>query len=87
MKHIKQSGTFTVEQLSILETVSEVRDVIAIATDIIKNISGVSNDIKKNLDLAIKNLNQTTEYLNHIEHKADIALRFIPTDVQKKEFL
>ncbi len=87
MKHIKQSGTFTSEQLSILETVSEVRDVIAIATDIIKNISGVSDDIKKNLDLALQNLNQTTEYLDSIERKADIALRFVPTDVQEKEFL
>lgn len=87
MKYIKKSGPFTTAQLSISETVTEVRDVVAIATDIIKNIPDVSNDVKKSLDLAIRNLNQTTEYLDSIERKADIALRFVPADVREKEFL
>ena len=87
MKYVKQPGISTSEQLSIVETITETRDVIAIATDIIKNISDVPNDVKKNLNLALKNLNQTAGYLDHIERKAEIALRFVPTDVQEKEFL
>ena len=86
MKYVK-SGTSTSAQLSIAETITETRDVIAIATDIIKNISDVPNDVKKNLNLALQNLNQTTDYLDSIERKAEIALRFVPTDVQEKEFL
>lgn len=86
MKYVK-SGTFTSVQLSIAETITETRDVIAIATDIIKNISDVPNDAKKSLDLALKNLNQTTAYLDHIERKVEIALHFVPEDIQKKEFL
>lgn len=86
MKYVK-SGTFTTAQLSIVETITETRDVIAIATDIIKNISDVPNDAKKSLDLALQNLDQTTDYLNSIERKAEIALCFVPEDVQEKEFL
>ena len=86
MKYVK-SGTFTTAQLSIAETITETRDVIAIATDIIRNIPDVSDDVKKSIDLALKNLNQTAGYLDHIERKAEIALRFVPTDVQEKECL
>ena len=86
MKYVK-SGTFTTAQLSIAETITETRDAVAIATDIIKNISDVPNDAKKSLDLVLQNLNQTTDYLDGIEHKAEIALRFVPEDIQEKEFL
>jgi len=86
MKYIK-AETFTTEQFSIAETIAETRDVIRIATDIIKNIPDVSVDIKKSLNLALKNLNQTTDYLDHIQRKTDIALQFVPNDVQEKKFL
>lgn len=86
MKYVK-SGTFTTAQLSIAEAITETRDAVAIATDIIKNISDVPNDAKKSLDLALQNLNQTTAYLDSIERKAEIALRFVPEDIQEKEFL
>jgi hypothetical protein len=86
MKYVK-SGTFTTAQLSIVETITETCDVIAIATDIIKNISDVPNDAKKSLDLALQNLDQTTDYLDSIERKTEIALCFVPEDIQEKEFL
>ncbi|MBQ6011690.1 MAG: hypothetical protein IJL23_01070 [Alphaproteobacteria bacterium] len=86
MKYVK-SGTFTTKQFSIEETITETRDVIGIAQDIIKNIPDVSEEIKKSLDLALKNLDETTDYLDHIQRKTDIALRFVPEDVQEKEFL
>ena len=49
MKYTK-SGQFTTDRFSIEETITETRDVITIAADIIKNIPDVPNDIKKNKD-------------------------------------
>ena len=86
MKYVK-SGQFTTDTFSIGETITETRDVITIAVDIIKNIPDVPNDIKKSLDLALNNLNQATGYLDHIQRKTDIALQFVPAEVQEKECL
>lgn len=83
MKYV-QSGTFSTEQLSIAETITETQDVILIAKDVLSKISG---DFQKEIDLAIKNLNQATDYLKHIKRKTDIALTFVPEDVQEKECL
>jgi hypothetical protein len=83
MKYVKQ-GSFTTEQLSIAETITETQDVILIAKDVLSKISG---DFQKEIDLAIKNLNQATDYLKHIKRKTDIALTFVPPDVQEKECL
>ena len=83
MKYVKQ-GNFTTEQQSIAETITETQDVILIAKDVLSKISG---DFQKEIDLAIKNLNQATGYLKHIKRKTDIALTFVPEDVQEKEFL
>ena len=81
------SGIFTTDQLSIEETITETRDVIEIAQDVIKNIPDVPNNIKKSLDLALENLNQATGYLDYIQRKTDVALRFVPVDIQEKEYL
>jgi len=75
-------GTF--EQSSIEELIIETDDVIGIAKDVLSKISG---DSKKEIDLAINNLNQATNYLKHIKRKTDIALTFVPKDVKEKEFL
>ena len=88
MKYVK-SGTFTTEQLSIAETITETQDVILIAKEVIENIKNVSDDVKKDLELALadNNLDQASDYLRHINRKSDIALTFVPTDIQEKEFL
>ena len=86
MKYTKP-GIFTTDQLSIEETITETRDVIEIARDIIKNIPDVPNNIKKSLDLALENLNQATGYLDYVQRKTDVALRFVPLDIQEKEYL
>ena len=44
-------------------------------------------DVKKEIDLAINNLSQATDYLKHIKNKSSIALTFVQTDVKEKEFL
>ena len=86
MKYVK-SGTFTTKQFSIEETIGETDDVISIAKDIIKKITDVPNDVQKELNLAITNLDEATEYLAHIQRKTNMALKFVPQDVQEKEFL
>ena len=86
MKYVK-SGQFTTEQFSLEETITETGDVIAVAKDIIKNITDVSANTKKELEQVLNNLNQADGYLDHIRRKADIALKYVPADVQGKEFL
>lgn len=88
MKYTKPGNeTFTTKQMSIEETITEADDVIAIAQDIIKNITDVSVDTKKELDLALNNLNQATIYLEYLRRKTDIALKHVPVSVQEKEYL
>lgn len=87
MKYSNKTGIFTTDQFSISETITETEDVILIAKDIIKNIDNVSDDVKKELNLSIKNLDQASNYLKYIERKTDVALKFVPKDVQDKECL
>ncbi len=87
MKYSNKTGIFTTDQFSISETITETEDVILIAKDIIKNIDNVSDDVKKELNLSIKNLDQASNYLKHIKRKTDVALKFVPKDVQDKECL
>lgn len=77
MKYVK-SGTFTTNQFSIDEALTEIDDVVTIALDCIKN-----GDLK----LAETNLRQVENYIKHIRPKVEIALKYVPTDVQEKEFL
>ena len=86
MKYVK-SGIFTTEQLSLSETINEANDTVMIATKVIENINDVSDDVKKELNMAVNNLNQAIDYLKHIKTKSDIALTFVPSDVQEREFL
>ena len=86
MKYVKQ-GSFTTRQFSIDETVTEVEDTISIAKNIIKNISDISDNTKKELKLAITNLNEAEEYLDCIRKKTEIALKFVPKETQEKEYL
>lgn len=86
MKYVKQ-GSFTTKQFSLDETITETEDVIGIAKHIIENISDISDDIKKEIRLAITNLNEAEEYLNHIRKKTEIALKFVPKETQEKEYL
>lgn len=87
MKYSNKTSAFTTSWFNVEETITETEDVILIAKDIIKNIDNVSDDVKKELNLAITNLDQASNYLEHIRHKTDIALKFVPKDVQDKECL
>lgn len=83
MKYVS-SGNFTTKQLSISETITEISDVINIVKDIIQKIK---SDDSNGLDLALNNLNQAIHYLKYVEEKTNIALKYVPTDIQEKEYL
>ncbi|MCQ2574947.1 MAG: hypothetical protein MJ156_02495 [Alphaproteobacteria bacterium] len=83
MKYVN-SGNFTTKQLSISETITEISDVIDIAKDIIQKIK---SDDSNELDLALNNLNQAAHYLKYVEEKTNIALKYVSTDIQEKEYL
>ena len=84
MKYAK-SKIFTTEQLSVKETIIETEDVVSIAKDIIQKIADASD--KKEIDLAINNLDQANKYLSYIKNKTDIALKYVPDNIKEKEFL
>lgn len=86
MKYVK-SGNVTTKQLSISETISEIHDVIDIAKDIIQKITDKKDKNYDELNLALNNLNQATHYLKYVTEKTDIALKFIPINIQEKEYL
>ena len=68
----------TTEQWGIRETVQEISDVIAIARSCI--------DVG-DTELAKTNLAQAENYIKHVLHKVDIALKHVPESVKEKEFL
>ena len=77
MKYVK-SGTFTTKRFSIDETLTEIDDVVTIAMDCIKN-----GDLK----LAQTNLATVEDYIKHIRSKVKVAMKYVPANVQEKEFL
>lgn len=78
MKYVKQSGPFTTEQMSILETLQEIEDVVTIAK---------IEAPKGNVELAITNLDEALDYIEHVRKKVEIALRHVPDATQEKYFL
>ena len=78
MKYTKGFGTFTTEQMSILETLQEIEDVVTIAKTVAP---------KGEIELAITNLNEALDSIEHIRRKVEIAIKHIPESVQEKYFL
>ena len=78
MKYTKGFGTFTTEQMSILETLQEIEDVVTIAK---------IEAPKGNAKLAITNLDAVLSYIKHVRKKVEIALRHVPEATQEKYFL
>lgn len=86
MKYV-ESGAFTTQQISISEIITETTDVIYIANDIIKKIADSKNCNQDELKLASNNLTQAIYYLEHINNKINTALKFVPNNIQEKEYL
>ena len=71
------NNTFTTQELSILETLQELEDVVHIA----KTICLGENDV------AYKNLDGAELYISHLRKKIKIALEHVPENIQKQEYL
>ena len=78
MKYVKGFGNFTTDQMSILETLQEIEDVVTIAKTVAP---------KGDIELALTNLAQAFDYIEHIRRKVEIAMRHVPESVQEKYFL
>ena len=76
-------GTFTTEELSTQETITEIRDVVGIAETIAKGISPAPEDLKHALIM----LEQVEHYMPYLIKKVDKALKYVPEDIQEKEHL
>ena len=78
MKYSKQTGTVTTEQMSILEILQEIADVVRIAK---------TEAPKGNTELAVTNLGMALDYIEHVRPKVEIALRHVLVATQEKYFL
>ena len=76
MKYTK-GRTFTTQEMSMLETLQELEDVVQIA----KTMCLGENDA------AYKNLDEAELYISHLYKKIKIALEHVPENIQEKEFL
>lgn len=87
MKYVG-GGTFTTQQFSTDETITEIDDVIGIAKAVIKsNLSNVSGDTGKHLKYAINRLDEAEHYLGFVRKKVKKAIAYVPEDIQTKEYL
>ena len=89
MKHT-DNNTFTTQELSILETLQELEDVVHIAKMMCRGIhkdGGVPDSARGEAESAYKNLAEAEEYIPHLQKKIKIALEYVSTEIQEKEFL
>ena len=85
MKYVSQ-GRFSTQQLSIDETITELEDVIAITMNILRTLD-VPENISKEYGVALLNLKEAESYIPYIRKKVEIAMKYVPEDIQKQEYL
>lgn len=70
----------TTQSFSIEETIQELSDVVGIAESILKSPNA-------NIKTALINLEQAEHYLEYIRKKVKLVLKYVPEDMQQKEYL
>ena len=84
------NNTFTTQELSILETLQELEDVVHIAKMMCRDIhkdGGMPDSACGDAKYAHTNLDEAEEYISFLRKKIKIALEHVPTDIQKQEYL
>ncbi len=84
------SEKFTTQELSTLETLQELEDVVHIAKTMCRSIykdGSVPDSARGDAESAYKNLAEAEEYIPHLQKKIKIALEYVSTKIQEKEFL
>ena len=90
MKYIKDNETFTTQELSMLETLQELEDVVHIAKmmcRVIHKDGGMPDSARGDAKYAHTNLGEAEEYITHLRKKIQLALEHVPTDIQEKKYL
>lgn len=84
------NNTFTTQELSILETLQELEDVVHIAKMMCRGIhkdGGMPDSARGDAENAYKNLDEAEHYIPYLRKKIKTALEHVPTEIQEKEFL
>lgn len=91
MTYVKE-GTFTTQEMSMLETLQELADVVGIAKIMCRSIykdgtGTVSESTRHEAKYAYTNLDEAEEYISFLRKKIKIALEHVPENIQKQEYL
>ena len=84
------NNTFTTQELSILETLQELEDVVHIAKMMCRGIhkdGGMPDSARGDAESAYKNLDEAEHYIPYLRKKIKTALEHVPTDIQEQEYL
>ena len=90
MKYVKDGVECETQELSVLETLQELEDVVHIAKMMCRGIhkdGSVSDSARSDAKYAHTNLDEAEEYISFLRKKIKIALEHVPTEIQKQEYL
>ncbi len=90
MKYVKDGVECKTQELSMLETLQELEDVVHIAKMLCRGIykdGGMPDSARGDAKYARTNLDEAEEYISFLRNKIQIALGHVPTEIQKQKYL
>lgn len=90
MKYVKDGVECETQELSMLETLRELEDVVHIAKMMCRGIhkdGGMPDSARGDAKYAHINLDEAEEYISFLRKKIKIALEHVPENIQKQEYL
>lgn len=90
MKYVKDGAECRTQELSMLETLQELEDVVHIAKMMCRGIhkdGGMPDSAHGDAKYAHTNLDEAEEYISFLRKKIKIALEHVPENIQKQEYL
>lgn len=90
MKYVKDGVECETQELSMLETLQELKDVVHIAKMMCRGIhkdGDMPDSARGDAKYAHTNLDEAEEYISFLRKKIKIALEHVPENIQKQEYL
>ena len=90
MKYVKDGVECETQELSMLETLQELEDVVHIAKMMCRGIhkdGGMPDSARGDAENAYNNLDETEEYISFLRKKIKIALKHVTENIQKQDYL
>ena len=90
MKYVKDGVECETQELSMLETLQELEDVVHIAKMLNRGIhkdGSMPESARGDAENAYNNLDEAEEYISFLRKKIKIALEHMPENIQKQEYL